>query len=258
MTTELFSRSLPLYGEDGLKKLSEARVAVFGAGGVGGYVIEALARSGIGAIDIVDRDTVSPSNMNRQIIALHSTLGRYKADAAAERVRDISPECRVTAHKMFFLPENKDSFDFGQFSYVVDAVDTVTAKLTLAECAEAAGVPIISSMGTGNKLDPTRLEVADIYDTSVCPLARVMRTECRKRGIKALRVVYSREKPINTRNIDPDTGKAVPASSAFVPAAAGLLIASVVVTALAGTGRSEPAPAVCRSSPLSPTMTPLR
>lgn len=230
--SEIFSRTRLVFGDDAMAKLKAARVAVFGAGGVGGYIIEGLARSGIGAIDIIDKDTVAQSNINRQIIALQSTTGRYKADVAAERVQDINPDCKVTAYKVFFLPENKDIFDFSQFDYIADAIDTVTAKLTLIECANASGVPIISCMGTGGKTDPTRLEVADIYETAVCPLARVMRSECRKRGIKSLKVVYSREEPKKSGITDPDTGKAVPGSTAFVPPAAGLIIASVIVSEL--------------------------
>lgn len=237
--SEIFSRTRLIFGDDAMERLRAARVAVFGAGGVGGYIIEGLARSGIGAIDIIDRDTVAESNINRQIIALHSTTGRYKADVAAERVRDINPECSVTAHKMFFLPENRDMINFRQFDYIADAVDTVTAKLALIECANAAGVPIISCMGTGGKTDPTRLEVADIHETSVCPLARVMRTECRKRGIKSLKVVYSREEPVKSGLTDPETGKAVPGSTAFVPPAAGLIIASQICAAIAGEKRSR-------------------
>ena len=232
--SEIFSRTRLIFGDDAMERLRAARVAVFGAGGVGGYIIEGLARSGIGAIDIIDKDTVAESNINRQIIALHSTTGRYKADVAAERVLDINPECSVTAHKMFFLPENRDMIDFRQFDYIADAVDTVTAKLALIECANAAGVPIISCMGTGGKTDPTRLEVADIHETSVCPLARVMRTECRKRGIKSLKVVYSREEPVKSGLTDPETGKAVPGSTAFVPPAAGLIIASQICAAIVG------------------------
>ncbi len=234
--SDIFSRTALIFGSDAIERLKSARVAVFGAGGVGGYIIEALARSGVGAIDIIDNDTIVESNINRQIIALHSTLGRYKADAAAERVRDIDPDCVVTVHRMFYLPDNADSFDLSEYSYIADAVDTVTAKLTLIERAAAVGVPIISSMGTGNKTDPTRLEVADIYATSVCPLARVMRTECRKRGIKSLKVVYSREEPVHSSAINEQTGKPVPGSTAFVPPAAGLIIAREIVTDLIKNG----------------------
>ena len=230
--SDIFSRTELVFGKEALERLRCARVAVFGAGGVGGYIIEALARSGIGAIDIIDNDTIAESNLNRQIIALHSTLGRYKADVAAERVKDINPECTVTAHKLFYLPENADGFDISGYSYIADAIDTVSAKLALIERANAAGVPIISSMGTGNKTDPTRLEVADIYETSVCPLARVMRTECRKRGIKSLKVVYSKEEPSKSSAVNETTGKPIPGSTAFVPSAAGLIIASVIINDL--------------------------
>ena len=232
--SDIFGRARLIYGNGGMERLAAARVAVFGAGGVGGYVVEALARSGIGAVDIIDRDTVSPSNINRQIIALHSTVGQYKSDVAAARVLDINPGCKVTSHKVFFLPETKDLFDFGQFDFVADAVDTVTAKLLIAECSQAAGVPVISCMGTGNKTDPSQLRTADIYETAVCPLARVMRTECRKRGIKSLTVVYSEEKPIKTGITDDETGKAIPGSTAFVPPAAGLLMARYIVDKLTG------------------------
>ena len=232
--SDIFTRTRLVLGDDAIERLAASHVAVFGAGGVGGFVIEALARSGVGIIDIVDNDIICASNINRQIIALHSTLGLYKADVAAQRAHDINPACAATAYKIFFLPENKDMIDFGQFDYVVDAVDTVTAKLALIECADEAGVPLISCMGTGNKTDPTRLEVADIYDTSVCPLARVVRGECRKRGIKRLKVVYSKEEPISTNAFDEQTGKPVPGSTAFVPPAAGLLIAREVVLDLIG------------------------
>ena len=218
-----FVRTEMLLGAEAMERLGRARVAVFGAGGVGGYVIEALARSGVGALDIVDNDTVAESNLNRQIIATRKTLGQYKVDAARARVAEINPECRVTAHRIFFLPENADSFDFGGFDYVVDAIDTVSGKLALVERAKAFGVPVISSMGAGNKLDPAAFEVADIYKTSVCPLARVMRYECRKRGIKDLKVVYSKEPPLRPKNAE------FPGSVAFVPSAAGLIIAGEVV-----------------------------
>lgn len=234
--SDIFSRTRLIFGDEAIERLRCSRVAVFGAGGVGGYVIEALVRSGVGTLDIIDSDTVCESNLNRQILALHSTLGKYKADVAAERAADIDPECRTNVYKLFFLPENKDLFDFGQFDYVVDAVDTVTAKLTIIECANAAGVPVISCMGTGNKTDPTRLELADISETSVCPLARVMRLECRKRGIKRLRVVYSKEPPVQSGVTDEITGKAIPGSTAFVPSAAGLIIAAEVVRYLTEKG----------------------
>lgn len=174
-----YSRTRLLLGQQAIQRLRQARVIVFGVGGVGGYVVEALARSGIGALDLVDNDTVSLSNLNRQIIATHSTLGQYKVDAAAARIRDIDPTIQVQVYRMFVLPENLAQFDFGQYDYIVDAIDTVSAKLALAQAAQQAGVPILCAMGAGNKMDPTRFEVADIYDTSVCPLAKVMRTECR-------------------------------------------------------------------------------
>ena len=216
---EIFSRTELLIGEAGLKKLSASRVAVFGAGGVGGYAIEALARSGIGALDIIDNDVVSVSNINRQILALKSTVGKYKADVAVSRIADVNPDCRATAHKLFYLPETP--FDFSCFDYIVDAIDTVTGKIAIIENAVRAGVPVISCMGAGNKLDPTVFKVADIYSTSVCPLARVMRRELKKRGVKGLKVVYSEEEPKKSGE--------VPASCAFVPSVAGLIIAGEVI-----------------------------
>lgn len=228
---ERFSRTELLIGTDGLKRLADARVAVFGIGGVGGYVVEALARSGVGELDLIDRDVVSVSNINRQIIALGSTVGMYKADAAALRVRNINPDIKVHIYNTFYTPENADSFDFSQYDYVVDAVDTVSAKTELIVRAERAGVPVISSMGAGNKLDPTRFEIADIYSTSVCPLARVMRRELKARGIKKLAVVYSKEEPRKPSApvTDEVSGKAVPASYACVPSVVGLIIASKVI-----------------------------
>ena len=242
MQTQLMRTEL-LLGEEGIEKLSKARVAVFGIGGVGGYVTEALCRSGVGALDLIDHDTVSVTNLNRQVIALHSTVGQFKTDVMEKRLRDINPDVKITVHKCFYLPETKDQFDFSVYSYVVDAVDTVTAKLLLAEEAKKAGVPLISSMGTGNKLDPSKLRVSDVFETSVDPLARVMRRELRKRGIDHLKVVWSTEesrKPLlDARTIRMMEGspvpeesvrlKDIPGSSAFVPAAAGLLIASEVV-----------------------------
>ena len=240
-----FSRTELLLGSEAMQRLSECRVAVFGLGGVGGYAVEALVRSGIGALDLTDNDRVSLTNLHRQLYATRKPLGQYKADAAAERVHDINPECRVTVHKIFYLPETQDQFDFLQYDYVVDAIDTVKGKLALVEQAQAAGTPIISAMGAGNKLNPAALRVADIYQTSVCPLARIMRTECRKRGIRHLKVVYSTELPtrpqerttIDCPEVDerlpatpPNTVRRdIPGSTAFVPSAAGLLIASEVV-----------------------------
>lgn len=217
-----FSRTEILIGSDAMKKLSLARVAVFGVGGVGGYAVEALARSGVGAIDVIDGDTVSLTNINRQIIATHSTVGRYKTDVAAERVKDINPACKVTAHKLFYMPENRGEIDFGRYSYIVDAIDTVTCKLDIIENAKRLRIPVISCMGAGNKLDPTMFEVADVYDTSVCPLAKVMRRELRRRGVDSLKVVYSKEEPAVS-------GQRIPASIAFVPSVAGLLIAGEVI-----------------------------
>ena len=230
-----FDRTAMLLGRDALKRLQQSRVAVFGVGGVGGYAVEALARSGVGALDLIDHDTVSLTNLNRQILALHSTLGQPKVQVAALRVRDINPACRVTVQDVFFLPENADRFDFTLYDYVVDAIDTVAGKLALVRKAREAGTPIICCMGAGNKLDPTAFEAADIYDTSVCPLARVMRTECRKRGIDHLRVVYSKEPPMTPGpSSEPPEGdrRSVPGSVAFAPAAAGLLLASEVIRAL--------------------------
>ena len=227
---EQFSRTALVFGEEALEKLAACRVAVFGVGGVGGYAVEALARSGVGALDLVDSDTVALSNLNRQIIALHSTLGRYKVDVAAERVKDINPACAVTARRVFYLPETAGQFDFRQYDYVVDAIDTVAGKLALVENARACGTPIICAMGAGNKTDPARFEVADIHETTVCPLARVMRRECRRRGIERLKVVYSREEPLRAG----DGGARVPGSTAFAPSVMGLIMAGEVVRDLIG------------------------
>lgn len=225
MSNEAFSRTEQLLGADAMQRLSEARVAVFGIGGVGGYVAEALARSGVGALDLFDNDTVCESNLNRQIIALHSTIGQYKVDAMKARIADIVPTVKVETHRCFYMPDNAEEYPFDCYDYVVDAVDTVTAKLTIIERAKAAGIPVISCMGTGNKLDPSQLRIADISQTSVCPLARVMRRELRARGITHVKVVYSTEQPVKTES-------RTPSSVAFVPASAGLLIASEVVHAL--------------------------
>ena len=216
-----------------MERLAASRVAVFGIGGVGGYVVEALARSGVGALDLVDHDTVSLSNLNRQIIATHNTLGQLKVDAARERILSINPQCVVRTHPTFYLPDTADQFDFTQFDYVVDALDTVTGKLLLVQQAHDTGTRIISSMGTGNKLDPTAFEVTDINKTTFCPLARIMRKELKKRGIPCLKVVYSREPAMTPDNGDEPLEfsgrKPVPGSTAFVPAAAGLIIAGEVV-----------------------------
>lgn len=226
-----FSRTELILGEENMEKLKKARVAVFGVGGVGGYVVEALARSGVGRLDLIDQDTVSLTNINRQIIALHSTLGRYKVDVARERILDINPDAEVNVFKIFYLPETAGQFDFTEYDYVVDAIDTVTGKLMLAEQAQRAGTPIISSMGAGNKLNAAAFEVADIYETSVCPLAKVMRRELKKRGISRLKVVYSREVPICPKAGAPEDSskRQTPGSVAFVPSVAGLLIAGEVI-----------------------------
>ncbi len=229
---QAFVRTELLLGEAGMARLARARVAVFGVGGVGGHVAEALARSGVGALDLIDADVVSVSNLNRQIVALLSTVGQYKADAAAARIRDINPDCRVTPHRVFYGPETAGQFDFSRYDFVVDAIDTVTGKVQLIVQAKAAGTPIICAMGAGNKLDPTRFEVADIHETTVCPLARVIRRECRKRGIEGVKVVYSREEPVETPRPEPGQ-KATPGSTAFVPAVAGLIIAGEVVKDIA-------------------------
>ena len=245
--SDQFSRTRLLLGADAMDRLAACRVAVFGVGGVGGYAVEALARSGIGALDLIDSDRVSLSNLNRQLYALHSTVGRYKVDVAEERIHDINPDCTVRTYKIFYLPETQAQFDFSAYDYVVDAIDTVSGKLALAKQAQEAGTPVISAMGAGNKLDPAAFRVADIQDTSVCPLARIMRGECRKRGIGHLKVVYSTEMPVQPEE-DPsgltDAEKApgrraVPGSVAYVPSAAGLIIAGEVIRDLTK-GRGEP------------------
>ena len=241
-----FSRTELLLGHDNMEKLKNARVAVFGIGGVGGFTVEALARSGVGTLDLIDDDRVCLTNINRQIIATRKTIGQYKVDAAKERILDINPDAVVNTYKTFFMPDTADAFDFSVYDYVVDAIDTVTGKIMLVEAAQKAGTPIISSMGAGNKLDPTAFEVADIYKTSVCPLAKVMRRELKKRGIRKLKVVYSKEKPIKpledmaiscrTHYICPPgtvhkctNRRDIPSSNAFVPSVVGLIIASEVV-----------------------------
>lgn len=227
---EEFSRTELLIHKEGLQRLKDARVAVFGVGGVGGYVVEALVRSGLGHIDIFDHDTVSLSNINRQIIATHQTVGLKKIDVMEKRIHDINKSCVVHKHDVFFLPENQNNFDFSHYDYIVDAIDTVTAKILLVQIATAQNIPIISSMGTGNKLNPLDLEVTDISQTSICPLARVMRRELKKRGIYHLKVVYSKEKPIETNSeVDPVTHKKIPGSVSFVPSVAGLILASEVI-----------------------------
>ena len=251
-----YSRTQLLLGKEAMDKLHRCRVAVFGIGGVGGYTVEALARSGVGALDLIDDDKICLTNLNRQIVATRKTVGQYKVDVAEERVHDIDPNIRVTTYKTFFTPETQDQFDFTQYDYVVDAIDTVTGKIALVVKAKEAGVPIICAMGAGNKMDASAFRVADIYETSVCPLARVMRTQCRKRGIQRLKVVYSQEKPIrpledasiSCRNhciCPPGTTRKcterrdIPGSTAFVPPVVGLIIAGEVVRDLTGFDRGD-------------------
>lgn len=261
---ERFVRTEMLLGSAGIKQLKNSRVAIFGIGGVGGYVAEALARSGVGAFELIDNDTVAPSNLNRQIIALESTIGRYKTEVMKERIEQINPEAEVQTRECFFLPENADSFDFSKYDYVVDAIDTVTAKIELVMQAQAAGVPIISSMGTGNKLNPAMLQVTDIYKTKVCPLAKIMRKELKARGVRHLKVVYSEELPLTPQEIGADEQKresaecsaaqhvsdmpeqevhsrrrATPGSTSFVPPVAGMILASEVVKGLTEAGNEK-------------------
>ena len=236
-----FARTALLLGEEGVDRLARARVAVFGIGGVGGYVVEALARSGVGTLDLIDDDTVNITNLNRQIIPTHDTIGRHKVDAARDRVLSINPQAVVHTHKTFFLPDTADRFDFSQYDYVVDAIDTVTGKLMLVEAAKAAGTPIISCMGAGNKLDAAAFEVADISKTSICPLARIMRKELGRRGIKHLKVVYSKELAMTPLEAEEEADSAhpkrqTPGSNAFVPAVAGLILAGEVIKDLSGVG----------------------
>lgn len=240
--TEEFSRTALLLGDEAMQTLAHAKVAVFGVGGVGGYTVEALARSGVGTMHLIDDDKVALSNINRQILATHDTVGQYKVDVAAARVALINPAATVVTHRTFYLPQTADAFDLAQYDYIVDAIDTVAGKLALAEGAAAAGVPLISSMGAGNKLDPTAFRVADIADTAVCPLARVMRKELKKRGIAHLKVVYSEEKPLSPLGAPADEpaspsdtrpqqnrAKPTPGSNAFVPSVVGLIIAGEVI-----------------------------
>lgn len=251
MILNQFSRTQLLFGTDSMERLYQARVAVFGIGGVGGYTVEALARSGVGAFDLVDDDRICLTNINRQLLATRKTVGQYKVDVAEQRILEINPDARVYSYKTFYMPQTANLFDFTQYDYVVDAIDTVTGKLALVEQAQRSGIPIISCMGAGNKLDPAAFEVADIYETSVCPLARVMRRELKKRGIKKLKVVYSREPPVTpvddmaiscrTHCICPlgtarkcTQRRQIPGSNAFVPAAAGLIAAGEVVKDLIG------------------------
>ena len=247
-----FSRTQLLLGAEGMDRLRDSRVAVFGVGGVGGYAAEALVRSGVGALDLIDNDKVCMTNINRQIIATEKTVGKYKVDVAMERVHDINPDCNVRTYKTFYMPDTSAQFDLSEYDYVIDAIDTVTGKLELVVQAEKAGTPMISSMGAGNKLDPTAFEVADLYDTSICPLAKVMRRECKKRGIRSLKVVYSKEEPLRPiedtfigsgSDSDPDgesaQRRAIPGSVAFVPSVVGLIIAGEVIKDLIGSGKNE-------------------
>ena len=235
MTAEQFSRTELLLGREAMELLKGARVAVFGIGGVGGYVAEALARSGVGSLDLIDRDKVCLSNLNRQIIALHSSIGRYKTEVMRERILDINPEADVLAMPVFYDAQSADQFPLAECDYIVDAIDTVSSKLLLIERAAALSIPIVSSMGAGNRLDPTAFEVADIFETSVCPLARIMRRELKKRGIRALRVVFSREEsktPVAADSVLKQSRRLPIGSVSFVPSAAGLILAGEVIRAL--------------------------
>ena len=233
-----YSRTRLLLGQDGIEKLRNARIALFGLGGVGGYAAEALARAGVGHMDLIDDDTISLTNLNRQLLATHSSIGMYKVDVAAQRIRDIDPSIEVRTYKTFYLPDTADQFDFAQYDYILDAIDTVTGKLMLIARAKEAGTPVISCMGTGNKLDATAFEVADISKTSGCALSRIMRKECAKRGIKGVKVVYSKELPLEPAQ-DPDdpmepqregsSRRSTPGSTAFVPGVAGLIMAGEVI-----------------------------
>ena len=239
-----FSRTALLFGGEAMEKLKNSTVAVFGIGGVGGYCVEALARSGVGTLHLIDDDTVNITNLNRQIIATRDTIGMEKVEAAKQRILSINPEAAVFTHKTFYLPETAGQFDFTQYDYVADAIDTVTGKLMLVQAAKAAGTPIISCMGAGNKLDPTAFEVADISKTSVCPLARIMRKELGRRGIKHLKVVYSKELALTPARAEEEEGNAhpkrqTPGSNAFVPAVAGLILAGEVIKDLAGINEGE-------------------
>lgn len=236
---EQFSRTALLIGSEGIDRLKSAKVALFGVGGVGSFAAEALIRTGVGALDLFDNDTVAPSNLNRQLIALHSTIGQYKVDVAKARLLDVNPEAQIGAYRMFYLPENADGIDLSQYNYIIDCIDTVAAKLELVVRAERLGVPIIASMGTGNKLDPTAFEVADISKTTVCPLARVMRQELRKRGVQHLKVVYSREIPrtpiaSEAQEAPQASRRSTPGSVSFCPSVAGLILAGEVIRDLTG------------------------
>ena len=241
MSREQFTRTERLLGADAMERLAASRVAVFGVGGVGGYAVEALARSGVGTLDLIDNDKVCESNLNRQIIALHSTLGQYKVDVAAQRARDINPDITVNAHKLFYTPETAGELDFRSYDYIIDAIDTVTGKLDLAVKAQEYQIPVISSMGAGNKLDPGRFVVTDLAKTTVDPLARIMRKELKKKGIRHLKVVYSTEKPMPVEPVDTEASlrRTTPGSTAWVPAAAGLMLAGEVIRDLTGVTNPE-------------------
>lgn len=241
MSREQFTRTERLLGADAMERLAASRVAVFGVGGVGGYAVEALARSGVGTLDLIDNDTVCESNLNRQIIALHSTLGQYKVDVAAQRARDINPDITVNAHKLFYTPETAGELDFRSYDYIIDAIDTVTGKLDLAVKAQEYQIPVISSMGAGNKLDPGRFVVTDLAKTTMDPLARIMRKELKKRGIRHLKVVYSTEKPMPVEPVETEASlrRTTPGSTAWVPAAAGLMLAGEVIRDLTGVTNPE-------------------
>lgn len=240
-----FTRTRYVLGSSGVERLAAAHVCVFGIGGVGGFAVEALARAGVGALTLVDKDVVDVTNINRQVIATHATVGRPKVEVMAERIAQINPACAVTPLQLFYLPQERERFDFGSFDYVVDAVDNVTAKLDLAQAVQEAGTPFISSMGTGNKLDPTRLQVGDVFETSICKLAKVMRKELRKRGVASLRCVYSTE-PARTPLDENDEPASAPGSVSFVPSVAGLIIAGEVVRALTGAQPLEEPPGARR------------
>lgn len=241
MSREQFTRTERLLGADAMERLAASRVAIFGVGGVGGYAVEALARSGVGTLDLIDNDKVCESNLNRQIIALHSTLGQYKVDAAAQRARDINPDITVNAHKLFYTPETAGELDFRSYDYIIDAIDTVTGKLDLAVKAQEYQIPVISSMGAGNKLDPGRFVVTDLAKTTMDPLARIMRKELKKRGIRHLKVVYSTEKPMPVEPVETEASlrRTTPGSTAWVPAAAGLMLAGEVIRDLTGVTNPE-------------------
>lgn len=231
---EMYERTQMLFGNENMEKIKSSYVAVFGVGGVGSFACEALARAGVGKLDLIDNDVVSPTNLNRQLVALTSTLGRYKVDVMRERILDINPNAEVNTYKTFYLPETANEFDFSKYDYIIDAIDTVAGKIELVVNADKAKTPIISSMGAGNKVNPEMFEVADIYKTSVCPLAKVMRTQLKKRGIKKLKVVYSKEKPIKN-----ETGVRYPGSTSFTPSVAGLIIAGEVIKDITGFRNKE-------------------